>query len=127
MQEKIIENPSWEQIEVAIRSLNNKNKNDLYLHVGVNSWLCVGGGEGQYVLTGAVNDHSFPVLVNPQKALAQKLVLIIGGQACEYSANCVHDLSQTLQATRDFFDFGGFSSKTSWSTDEQGIEQTDAR
>lgn len=127
MQEKIIEKPSWEQIEAAIRLLNNQTKNDLYLHGGVNSWLCVGGGEGQYVLTGTANNDSFPVLVNPQKASTPKLVLIIGGQAGEYSANCVHDLSQTLQATRDFYDFGGFSSITSWSTDEQGLEQTDAR
>ena len=113
-QKTIIENPTWEQIEMAIQSLNHQNLNDLYLHINDNTWLCIGGGDGQYLLTGAMGDDTFPMLVDDKKLSLPKIPLTVGGQTGDYPSNWLHDLSQTLIAVRDFYDSGGYSANVNW-------------
>jgi hypothetical protein len=114
MQETNIENPTWEQIETAIRALNNSDLNDLFLNANDVTWLGVGGGAGQYLLTGAIGDDLFPTLVDPDKRPDRDIALIVGGQESDYPENWIHCLPQALAAAHDFYEMGGFSSNFNW-------------
>jgi hypothetical protein len=113
-QEMMIENPTWEQIKMAIQALNNDNLNDLYLHTDNDTWLCVGGGQGQYLLTGASGDNAFPTLIDQNRQSQPKISLTVGGQTGDYPANAVHDRAQTLTAVQDFYDNGGYTANINW-------------
>ena len=115
-EEIVIENPTWEQIKMATQALNNQNLNDLYLHINDDTWLGIGGGDGQYLLTGAIGDDTFPRLVDANKPSLPKISLTVGGQTGDYQFNWIHDLTQTLIAVRDFYDNGGFSTNLNWVT-----------
>lgn len=115
--DKMIENPTWPEIESAIRALNNENLNDLYLHPeknNIETYLCVGGGAGRYVLTGSINNQSFPTLADPERSTTPSVELVVGGQLGDYPTNWVMDLCTTLQTTRAFYDAGGFNCGVSW-------------
>lgn len=114
MRETIIENPIWEQIETAIQALNNDDLNDLYLNANKEVWLCVGGGAGQYILTGAIGEDVFPTLVDPNKSSEREILLTVGGQTAEYTENWIHSLARSLAAAHDFYEEGGFSSNSNW-------------
>ena len=112
-----IEKPSWSQIEGAVRALNNENLNDLYLYPEENNpetYLCVGGGAGRYVLTGSINNNSFPTLVDPIRSPTPTTSLVVGGQPGDYPSNWIMDLSTTLKTTKAFFDAGGFQCGVIW-------------
>lgn len=113
----VIESPSWPQIETAIRSLNNRNLNDLYLEPeegGEQTFLCIGGGSGQYIASGSVNGQRFPTLSNCAADADSKIDLIVGGQLGDYPANYVVDLASVLAAARSFFESGTFASSVDW-------------
>jgi hypothetical protein len=114
MRETIIENPIWEQIETAIQALNNDDLNDLFLYTNDNSWLGVGGGAGQYFLSGAIGEDLFFTLVDPNKSPDREIFLTVGGQESEHPGNCIHGLAQALAAACDFFEAGDFISNFNW-------------
>lgn len=114
MLETIIENPIWKQIETAIQALNNDDLNDLFLYTNENTWLGIGGGAGQYFLSGAIGDDLFLTLVDPNKSPDREILLTVGGQESEYPENWIHGLAQAFAAARDFYDVGGFSSNFPW-------------
>ena len=114
MRETIIENPTWEQTEAAIQALNNADLNDLFLYTNNNTWLGIGGGAGQYFLSGAIGDDLFLTLVDPDKSPERKILLTVGGQSSDYPENWIHGLPQTIAAARDFYEMGGFSSNFLW-------------
>ena len=113
-QETVIDYPSLEKIEMAIQALNNQNLNDIYLQINDDAWLCIGGGDGQYLLTGAIGDEAFPTLVDANKSALPKILLTVGGQTGEYPSNWIHDLTQTLIAVRDFYHSEGYSTNINW-------------
>jgi hypothetical protein len=54
MRERAIESPGWEDVEQAIRALDNESRNDVYLkplHASKDTFLGVGGGAGKYILS----------------------------------------------------------------------------
>jgi hypothetical protein len=108
---QIVPNPSLDQVEAAIRKLDNERFNDLYLQpVGDDpeTWLCVGGGAGRYLLSGALGNQRFPTLVDPTKAADPAVALTVGGQEVTYPANRVHSLNTALEAVRTFWKSGRF-------------------
>lgn len=61
-----IPDPTWEQVEVAIRAADNDARNDLYLHStrgDAETYLGVCGGSGRYLVTGFPN-ATLPTLVD---------------------------------------------------------------
>lgn len=113
----LVENPSWSQVENAAHSLNNRNLNDLYLQPEENSaetHLYIGGGAGRYILSGSINNESFPTLVDPARPPSPNVQLVVGGQLGDYPNNWVLDLSTTLQTARAFFDAGSFNCGVTW-------------
>jgi hypothetical protein len=116
-QDTVIEKPAWGQIERAIRALNNENLNDLYLEPEVGNseiYLCIGGGAGRYVVSGAIYNERFPTMADPDKPADSKEELVVGGQTGDYPGNCVVDLETALRAAKDFYETGGFSHEINW-------------
>lgn len=113
----VIQSPSWPQIEAAIRSLNNRNLNDLYLEPeggGEQTFLCIGGGSDHYIASGSVDGQRFPTLANRAADAGSKIDLIVGGQLGDYPANYVVDLASVLAAARSFFESGTFTGAVDW-------------
>ncbi len=81
------------------------------------AWLCVGGGNGQYLVSGAAaddDDDKFPTLIDPSKTNTRKFNLTIGGQTGDYPENYVLTLEQTLHGVKDFYETGEFSASINW-------------
>ena len=113
----ISEQPSWEAVESAIRALNNRERNDLYLTPSPGdpeTYLCIGGGAGRYVVAGSVRNLEFPTILDDSKSPDPRQRLTVGGQEGEYPANQVVDLETALSAAREFFEAGGFSESGPW-------------
>ena len=115
--ETILEQPSWEAVESAIRALNNRERNDLYLIPSPGdpeTYLCIGGGAGRYVVAGSVRNLEFPTVLDESKLAEPPQRLNVGGQEGEYPATHVVDLATALSAAREFFEGGGFSESKRW-------------
>jgi hypothetical protein len=107
----VVTRPTLEQVVDAVRRLDNKVFNDLYLEPdgsAGDTWLCVGGGAGRYLLSGAVSDERFPTLVDPARPAEPVEALVVGGQEGSYPGNQVHDLKTALEAVRAFWTTGRF-------------------
>lgn len=103
--------PSWELVEDAIRNLNGRERNDLYLCPAVSdpeTYLCVGGEAGRYLVTGSVRGESFPTVVGGPGGDGARETLVVGGQAGDYPQHWVVDLDTALRAARAFYDSGEF-------------------
>src|SRR5262249_25004042 len=98
--------------------LDGAARNDLYLTPAVSdvgTYLCVGGGNGRYILTGAIEiDKEFPTLVESDRPADPVQELVVGGQAGMYPANWIVSLETALRAARAFYDAGGFEGSFPW-------------
>ena len=122
-QDELIENPTWEQIETAIRELNGKNKTLVTLGSEDETYMSVGGGRGgKYVVTVTFDNLDFHVLVNFLKADKKVEKLIVGGQEGNYSAKMCVDLLPCLLAARTFSESGKLDSLLSWEEDKSLVE-----
>jgi len=114
--DEVISDPSWSDIETAIRLLDNEARNDIYLkplNSTQETFLGVGGGKGRYIVHGSEDGRRFPILGNP--AGTDNLVsLCVGGQRGEYPCRWIVELEQTLAAVRKFYDAGTFDCGVSW-------------
>jgi hypothetical protein len=116
-QQTEILNPTWDQVEEAIRRLDNRVTNDLYLQPhreDPETYLCVGGGQGRYTVSGSVNNETFPTVLDASKAALPKELLVVGGQSGWYPASMVHDLETALEASFAYFECGGPGGRLNW-------------
>jgi len=112
----VVEHPTWDAIETAIRTLNNNDQDDLYLYLDAGdeeTFLGVCGGDGRYFVSGS-DDAGYPTLLDESKDESEMEDIVIGGQDSEVPANQIVDLSAALAAARDFYDAGGFTGKAKW-------------
>lgn len=114
----VIENPTWHDIEEAIRALNNQNLNDIYLQPArenPETYLCIGGGgQGRYLVTGSINNEKFPTVVDTTKPPDIREQLVVGGQEGDYPGSWIVDLDTALRAAEVFFQSGDFSNDVNW-------------
>jgi hypothetical protein len=112
-----VQNPTWADVEQAIRSLNNSERNDLYLtpdKSDLETYLAVGGGDGRYLVTGSVANERFPTIVNLDKPSSPKELLLVGGQEGDYPANWIVDFETALHAAKVFYEAGAFAAGANW-------------
>lgn len=109
--------PPWEAVEEAIRRLDTKRFNDVYLvpkRAEPETYLCIGGGAGRYVVTGSVRSEQFPTVIDASKEPNAVAHLVVGGQLGAYPANWILDLETTLRAARHFHTTADFSGAVTW-------------
>lgn len=118
-QEEVIETPSWNQIETAIKELNGKNKTLVTIGAENETYMSIGGGaEGRYVVTATFDNLDFHVLVNFLKPDNKVEKLVVGGQEGNYLAKMCVDLLPCLLAARTFAESGKLDSLLSWEEDK---------
>lgn len=116
-EETHLEHPSWPEVEAAIRGLNGTTHNDVYLcpePTASEAYLCVGGGNGRYIVTGATKGGRFPTLTDATRTPEPREMLVVGGQAGDYPGHYVVPLETALRAARIYFETGAFSADASW-------------
>jgi hypothetical protein len=111
VKKQVITSPTLAQVEAAIRRLDNAGFNDLYLEPiaeDTETWLCIGGGAGRYLVSGSLSNQRFPTLLDPARQAQPAEELVVGGQEGTYPRNQVHDLNTALRAAREFWSQGRF-------------------
>lgn len=111
-----IENPSWSQIETAIRELDSKTKTLVTLGINEDSYMSIGGGANIYIVTVTFDNFNFYVLIDSSKS-EQKETLVVGGQKVNYPANQCVDLLHCLLAARTFTEAGELDTLLTWKED----------
>ena len=109
-----IESPAWEDIEHAIRKLDGTGRYDVWLSVEDECWVGIGGGDGQYLVSGGFGEERFPTLVDKSRPSTPEVALTIGGQTGDYPGNYIHGLADALRAARDFYENDGFGTGVEW-------------
>ncbi len=116
-QDTSVDSPSWEAVEAAIRALNDLDLNDLYLRPHAEdpeTYLSVGGGGGQYFVSGAIRNESFPVLEEGEGPDDEVVDLTVGGQTIDLPRSAVVSLDVALRAAKAFWEAGGFDCGIDW-------------
>jgi hypothetical protein len=116
--EKEKDNPSWEEVEDAVRALNADDLNDLYLEGPDKARMVVGGGSGQYIVSVDVPDDQVGVkhfsVLNPQGTDEETIDLVVGGQLADWPTKWVVDLDTALSVARSYYRDGTLDSSAEW-------------
>ena len=116
--EREVRQPSWADVEDAIRALNGRDLNDLYLNLGDPAWMGIGGGDGKYLVSATfsrgTNDESHFVAYDRTRADQPPVDIVVGGQLSDYPAHQIVDLSRALAAARAFVESGTRSGGIEW-------------
>ena len=115
---ELIENPSWSQIEAAMRELDGKSKTLVTLGADDETYMSIGGGEGgKYIVTVTFDNLNFHVLIEPSKP-DETEKLVVGGQEGVYPAKMCVDLLRCLLAARTFTETGKLEPLLAWEEDK---------
>jgi hypothetical protein len=110
------QNPTWPDIERAIRRLDGDGCSMVSLGIGPPPvpHMAIGGGEnGKYIVYATEDNQKFLTLVNPG-APAGKCLLVAGGQRGEYDLRICVDLSAALEAAREYAESGQLATTLTW-------------
>jgi hypothetical protein len=110
----LVSDPSWQDIENAIKDLDGKVRTSAALHGEGEAHLAVGGGSsGRYLVYATSDNRHFSTLTNGQAARS-KVQLYIGGQFGEYTDNLIVDIASALTAARSFAESGELDPTVPW-------------
>jgi hypothetical protein len=112
-----IENPSWSQIETAIRELDGESKTLVTLGIDEDTFMSIGGGANKYIVTVTFDNCNFYVLIGSLKS-EQIQTLVVGGQNGNYPANKCVDLLHCLLAARTFTESRKMDTLLTWQEDK---------
>ena len=96
-----IENPTWEQVEKAIKSLDADQHTMVILTSDTQS-LIIGGGQGQYIITVLFGDDNH-VSARRKSPIVGDIELNIGGQTGFYSKRLVLDFALAIHVVMIFW------------------------
>lgn len=117
LHDSMVECPNWADIEHAVRELDGSISQEVYLHPereNPETWLCIGGGAGKYVITGCIDNKEFPTYVIERECSGSEQ-LTIGGQPGEFPDNWIVGIDVVLRVAKAFHMAGGFDCGISWS------------
>jgi Immunity protein Imm1 len=113
----LIENPSWNQVEKAIRELDGEHQTLVTLGVNEDTYMSIGGGENKYIVTVTFDNFNFYILIDSTKS-EQIEKLVVGGQKGNYPATQCVDLLRCLLAARTFTELGKLDDLLTWEEDK---------
>lgn len=106
--------PTLDQIEQAIRALDNDNKTLVMLTADEDHWLGIaGGGEISVYLVTITEDDTFYLAVTPD-APAKDVWLVAGGQGSDRPLRECVRLDAALRAARTYALDGSLDSSLTW-------------
>lgn len=110
-----LRNPTWQDIESAIRRLNGDTCSLLILGIGdpVPHMAIGGGQDGKYIVYATPDNLTFYNLINPQ-ATPGKLLLVAGGQQGDYANKQCVGLTEVLNAAKTYAEAGRLESSLVW-------------
>ena len=108
-------NPSWADIETAIRSLDGNRSTLMTLGIGdpVPHMAIGGGQDGRYIVYATSDNMVFYNLINPEAA-SGKYKLKVGGQSANYDARMCIGLEEALKAGKTFAETGERDKDLHW-------------
>jgi hypothetical protein len=110
------QNPTWREIEAAIRRLNGDTCTLVILGIGDPPvpHMAIGGGEdGNYIVYITDDNEVFYKLVCPQ-APSGKRTLVAGGQLGNYELRMCVSLSDAVRAARTYAEQGKPEPSLAW-------------
>ena len=114
--EEVTESPEWDQVEVAIRELDQRERTLVTIQRSQEHYIAVGGGAGVYVAYVAVDGPTFDRLAEAEGADGST-TLVVGGQASEYPKDECVSLTTVLLAVRTFVETGLLEPGLRWKAD----------
>jgi hypothetical protein len=117
-----IENPSWAQIENAIRALNNDANSSVMIGITVDHeppWLGVVGGDGKYAVSVWLPDETNRILINQNNVESDETTgLVTGGQFVpNFPKRQIVDLETALKTAKTFAESGKLDESFIWIED----------
>ena len=112
--ETILQNPSWVDIDAAIRRLDGRKYTIVSLKGQGESHMVIGGGmHDRYIVYVTLDNEKFYNLVSDRR-LKGTVLLFIGGQEGEYPAETVIDIVLVLKAAETFVEHGAIDTSLQW-------------
>jgi hypothetical protein len=110
---RTVEEPDWDEVEAAVRALDQRVHTQVA--VGRDDWssILVGGGSGRYNVAITTADDVYLTLTDPSRGDGTER-LVAGGQVGDYPERTVVGLGAALCATRTFFESGAADSGLTW-------------
>jgi hypothetical protein len=108
-------NPSWPDIENAIRQLNGNDRSLVSFRSGIPvPHMAIGGGSnGKYIVYATHDNITFYTMAGADKT-AGKVIFVAGGQPGDYPIrNCV-SLESALRAAKVYAEEGRVDSNFEW-------------
>jgi hypothetical protein len=110
----ILSNPSWEDVDAAIRKLNGKKFTIVRLQGKDEAHMAiVGGAHGRYIVYATFNNEEFFNLVSAEKATGS-ILFFIGGREQDLPMETVVDVDLVFKAVTTFVECGEFESNLQW-------------
>jgi len=108
-----VSNPSWSQIEAAIRGLDGARNWLISLVIGDPvPHMAIGGGPDRYILYATSDNLTFATLVNP--GVGPGTIELVAGQRGKYQARNAVSLALVLQAAKLFTESGVLDPALKW-------------
>jgi Immunity protein Imm1 len=112
-----IDNPSWEQVQATILSLNAAQRSDMAILAADGSCMVIGGGLGWFTVgtqCGRASRTVVPASLTDPRRGDDEQEIIIGGCTTPLPARYIVDQETTLRAARRFFEDGGLEPSLEW-------------
>jgi len=112
----ILLNPSWEDIDAAIRKLYGEKCTIVRLQGKGEAHMAIGGGaNGRYIVYATFNNEEFFNLVSDDKTIGSVL-LFISGQEGVFPTETVVDVDLVYKTVKTFVEIGKLESDLQWKT-----------
>ena len=114
-----MENPTWQDIETAIRRLDGDSCTILVLGIGEPPvpHMAIGGGEnGKYIVYTTDDNLVFYNLINPN-ASPGKTLLVAGGQRGDYANKQLVGFENAIRAAKSYAETGQPDPTLVWEKD----------
>lgn len=109
-----VRDPSWDVVASAIRSMDNRTRDEVLLGLGDMDFLVVAGGSGTFVVSVQRPEESV-TLQNPTGV--GEVEVQSGGQVAPFPATLVVGEEQALQAARHYWETGREDPGLVWARD----------